>query len=146
MKDCWIEGFPQVREHYEAAGGERPDDVAKELGRFFALTRTTDAPLAMLSPNVDLMWHKFIEFTEEYQPFCEREFGELIHHRPRTAASPVPAQAVRNLYQAYEARFGDLPELWEEGVPPEVIAYARGRSDTLPPNYRWSGWPGRKAA
>lgn len=142
-----LDRFPQLREHYAAAGGTDADAAADALSRFFELTRRTDAPLAMISPKVDLLWHRFIEFTEDYGGFCEQEYGAMIHHRPRTAATPVPDQAVRNFYSAYVAEFGhEIPPIWERGVPAEVVAYGRGKAERLPSNYRWSGWPGRAAA
>ena len=31
---------------------------------------------------VDELWHAFILHTQEYQDFCAKNFGELIHHSP----------------------------------------------------------------
>lgn len=139
----WLEAYPQVEEHYRVAGGDRSDEVAGELGRFFELTRSVDVPLAMVSPRMDLMWHKFIEFTEDYGPFCETNYGAMIHHRPRTASTPVPEDAVRNFRRSYEAKFGEIPAIWWDDVPDAVCDFANGKIDRLPPAYRWSGWPGR---
>lgn len=138
-----LEAYPQLREHYVAAGGDNADAVAGELERFFGLTRVTNAPLAMVSPKMDLMWHKFIEFTEDYAPFCQQRYGEMIHHRPRTATTPVPQEAVRNFRELYDAEYGSVPDIWWQDVPADLIAYASGELDVLSPAHRWSGWPGR---
>ena len=35
---------------------------------------------------IDLMWHTFLLFTEDYARFCEQHFGIFVHHRPRPIA------------------------------------------------------------
>lgn len=32
--------------------------------------------------NIDLMWHVFLLYTKDYMDFCQRYFGEYIHHLP----------------------------------------------------------------
>ena len=139
----WLGRRPFVREQFEVAGGLNADSSAAELARFFALTRVTDEPLAMINPNIDLLWHKFLEFTAEYEQFCSQEFGGIIHHLPRTSTTPVPDLAVRNFYDQYAKYFGALPAAWEAGTPTAVTRYGRRQSDALPADFRWSGWPGR---
>lgn len=31
---------------------------------------------------IDKMWHQFILFTEDYEIFCNRFFGKMVHHAP----------------------------------------------------------------
>lgn len=31
---------------------------------------------------IDEMWHNFILFTQDYQNFCQDNFGRYIHHQP----------------------------------------------------------------
>lgn len=32
--------------------------------------------------EIDQMWHEFILFTEDYMAFCQKYFGEYMHHMP----------------------------------------------------------------
>lgn len=32
--------------------------------------------------EIDEMWHEFILFTEDYTIFCQKYFGEYMHHLP----------------------------------------------------------------
>ena len=141
--EYWLEARPFVREQFLAAGGYEPELAGRELARFFLLTTRTDNPIAIINPNIDLLWHKFIEFTEEYGTFCRAEFGDLVHHRSRTATTPVPDEAVRNFYDQYTAAFGSIPDVWESGTPPAISEYGRRLVKSLPCELRWSGWPGR---
>ena len=34
--------------------------------------------------EIDDMWHTFILFTKEYAEFCQKYFGEFMHHAPNT--------------------------------------------------------------
>jgi len=144
--ESWLQSFPWVRDRYLEQGGTDVEECAHELERFFELTRKTNLPLAMISRQVDLLWHTFIQFTESYAAFCQSRFGEMIHHRSRTPHSPVPDAAVRNFVKAYERNFGPLTERWIETAEPALLAFALGKTDSLDPAARWSGWPGRDAS
>lgn len=139
----WLSAAPWVRHRFIESGGQSPDEVAVELDRFFQLTTHTSQPLAMISPNIDKMWHRLIEFTEYYGNFCTSRYGSIIHHRSRTPSSPVPDDAVRNFFDDYERVFGQLPKIWERDTPAEMVAFGRRQVDHLPSMIAWSGWPGR---
>lgn len=32
--------------------------------------------------DMDLMWHVFLLYTQDYAEFCEKYFGEFLHHLP----------------------------------------------------------------
>ena len=36
----------------------------------------------MPSQVVDDLWHEFILFTRDYGAFCQRAFGQFLHHTP----------------------------------------------------------------
>lgn len=137
------------REHLEERfldnGGSNFREAAIELEKFFDITRTFDAPLAMINPNIDLLWHSFIEFTEDYQDYCKRTLGKFVHHRPRTARTPVPPEAILNFVEQYEKKYGSMPAVWLKDTPVEVLDYAQRRTNKLPENLKWSGWPGPEA-
>jgi hypothetical protein len=46
---------------------------------------------------LDELWHCFILFTVDYAAFCQRYFGELVHHVP-------PTRAEREAYAALAER------------------------------------------
>ena len=124
-------------------GGRDFVSSAEELDRFLSLTQVTDGALAVINGNIDILWHTFIEFTEMYEIFCYQKFGEFIHHRPRTSETPVPDVAVRNFVEAYKTEYGDLPEIWLNDTPAELLNYALRKTAELPSHLAWSGWPGR---
>ncbi len=41
--------------------------------------------VAMPSQVVDDLWHEFILYTKNYQDFCQRAFGQFMHHTPAIA-------------------------------------------------------------
>lgn len=116
----------------------RSDAYIAELKRFFMLIARADEPLAMISPRIDAFWHAFIQFTPQYRAFCARTFGFYADHLPRTERTPVPLTAIGNFIESYRATFGQLPDLWFDGVS-ECDAIAL-RAGTAPAGYRWSGW------
>jgi hypothetical protein len=121
-------------------------DLAEELHRFFELTRDTDEPLAMMSTQVDELWHTFLSMSESYHSYCAARYREFIHHRPLTSATLVPFSSLRRVTELYERRYGSLPPVWTDGVPLSVIKFAHGHSDEVPAGYKWSGWPGRQSS
>jgi hypothetical protein len=144
------EGVPLYREApwaveaFLAAGGQRPEEAAAELDKFFVLTRVVSSPVAVISRNIDLLWHKLIEHTELYPQLCLRRYGLFIHHRPRSDHTPVPASAIRTFYGAYAACHGTVGAAWEQDAPMAIVRYGRGLTDQLDDEVRWSGWPGRE--
>lgn len=44
-----------------------------------------DEPILM----IDKMWHHFILFTSDYEKFCNRFFGKMLHHAPFCSARLV---------------------------------------------------------
>ncbi|MGZ3694784.1 MAG: glycine-rich domain-containing protein [Bdellovibrionota bacterium] len=43
-------------------------------------------PLFNEANAIDMMWHTFLLFTEDYAAFCQKFFGFFIHHNPRPFA------------------------------------------------------------
>lgn len=40
--------------------------------------------------EIDDMWHTFILFTKNYADFCDKFFGEFIHHQPMSEEDKMP--------------------------------------------------------
>jgi hypothetical protein len=41
-------------------------------------------PLLSEARVIDMMWHTFLLFTQDYARFCAKYFGFFVHHQPRT--------------------------------------------------------------
>ena len=136
------EDAPWAIERFIGSGGREPLVTSAALDKFFVLTSKGHQPLAMISKNVDLLWHTLIEHTELYPSLCLSRYGRVIHHRPRSTAFPLPAAAVRNFYSLWEAQVGEVGPEWESDAEPELVNFGRGIVDQEPANVRWSGWPG----
>lgn len=91
-------------------------------------------PLFNEAYAIDMMWHTFILFTQDYADFCDKYFGTFIHHQPKTLkdtrewqerikADPEGARRDRekNLRQVYEYLYDEIgPEIlmkWCEDFP-----------------------------
>jgi len=57
--------------------------VSRGLRQFFlAYLKGGRRYIAMPSQLADDLWHEFILYTREYQAFCHKAFGGMLHHRP----------------------------------------------------------------
>lgn len=71
------------------------EDLAFEgLKQYFSLlllerARTKKVALGMPSALVDEAWHAFVLCTEQYEVFCQKIFGKMVHHYPDTRAQPT---------------------------------------------------------
>lgn len=82
-------------------------DVARELKRYFLIRRVLNRPVTLESKLIDDAWHKFILDTRNYCEFCQRVFGEYLHH-VSDHFSPDP-----QFPDIYRELFGESPpEIW----------------------------------
>jgi len=94
-------------------------DVAQAINEFkkYMIVRlVTGKVLTMTSEIVDLVWHQFILFTKEYHDFCNKVFGEYIHHAPATDTRKPKEENVQNLIEGYNSIFGPLPSVWSTSL------------------------------
>jgi hypothetical protein len=76
---------------------ERAEEIFTDLMRFFWGTKrhVLDRKAAPQNPNLDFffimdedmreidqMWHIFLLYTRDYMEFCQKYFGEYLHHQP----------------------------------------------------------------
>jgi hypothetical protein len=45
----------------------------------------------MVSKYIDIFWHEFILFTTDYKSFCDKSYGEYLHHIPNKTTDNVDA-------------------------------------------------------
>jgi hypothetical protein len=65
--------------------------VAQALRQFFlAYQQSGLQAVSMPSQVVDELWHEFILYTRHYQDFCNKAFGQFLHHTPAVALGSVP--------------------------------------------------------
>lgn len=69
-------------------GAEHPDlpdgmpaRIMDQALAFLAACAVTTEPIGP-SPTVDIGWHTFILYTQEYADFCQKIAGRFIHHVP----------------------------------------------------------------
>lgn len=112
--------------------------------------------LGMPSRAVDEAWHEFILDTLTYSAFCERAFGEFLHHTPDEAMGTPMGNALANTIRAWdrseagreeEAVIWDLDErlALEEPLGVNGLQLASVRSPgAYPVGWAWAcaGWAG----
>jgi len=75
-------------------------------------------PLNMhaVSERVDPFWHSHIIFTRDYAAFCERIYGQYIHHQPLDESNDEEVRKLRVLYRythgIYRQMFSHVDEFW----------------------------------
>lgn len=91
---------------------EEYDIAFLELKKYFLLNEITGLSLSMTSTQVDEVWHQFILFTKQYHTFCEKFFGDYIHHVPNTSFTPMSENGTNYFVDAYIKVFGEIPKIW----------------------------------
>ncbi|MGV7116964.1 hypothetical protein [Paenibacillus kyungheensis] len=62
-----------------------------EMRRYFLICALFNQ-MPMFSSKVDDIWHEMLMFTREYQQFCDRFFGYMLHHSPHGQSVSQPDQ------------------------------------------------------
>jgi hypothetical protein len=60
-----------------------------ELKRYFLMSAVLKN-VPMFSEKVDHVWHEMLMFTKDYQQFCEKFSGQMIHHIPHEQKEADP--------------------------------------------------------
>jgi hypothetical protein len=75
--------FAEVKEKYPHLSQKDCELVAHGLRQFFlAHLKSGRKFVAMPSQAVDELWHAFILHTRSYELFCQKAFGQFLHHTP----------------------------------------------------------------
>jgi hypothetical protein len=89
--------FAKLRQRRPALTAKDCQLVGQALRQFFlAYHQSEGQPVAMPSQVVDDLWHEFILYTRNYQDFCQRAFGQFLHHTPAVALSKQPGSVPRS--------------------------------------------------
>lgn len=75
-----------------------------EFRRFLALQLLGGERYPVPNDAVDVVWHAFLLFTQEYQQFCDKLGTGFIHHVPTTSRSrprSAPKIPYQDLYMQY---------------------------------------------
>lgn len=108
----------------------RVDEALIEFKKYMALVALGHEELGMHSSEVDEVWHSFILFTREYEEFCRKISGRMIHHRPNTSRRPhLPPASVSKFKQAYTTFFGPPPPIWLSRKSSDASADARSPAE-----------------
>lgn len=118
--DLWF-----IVERVRAKGilsARQADEAVTEFRKYMALVALGHTELGMHSSEVDEIWHNFILFTREYEEFCHRICGHMIHHRPNTSRRPaLPSASVSEFQMAYTTFFGSPPPIWRARKTSEIL-------------------------
>lgn len=103
-------------------GVEAGEALFTEVKRYLVLARVDrhEVSWEMYSRRVDEVWHQFILYTGEYGEFCDRYFGEFVHHRPSNAPAMPARRSLRpSTFASFGARYQEmygqaLPECWTD--------------------------------
>lgn len=95
-REIYIDSYPfpkrisdKVSSTYPHLNEQQVKTVIEGLRQYFQMCRVAGKQtVSMPSQAVDVAWHEFILFTQDYQIFCKRGFGFFLHH--------VPAQAMKS--------------------------------------------------
>lgn len=64
--------------------------------------------------EIDDIWHTFLLHTKQYMLFCEKYFGEFIHHSPTTVDDKLTADEFKTDFSRYLSYIWD--NLGEEAI------------------------------
>ncbi len=127
---------PQViarfcKEYPEMA--EQSEIIFEDLMRFFWASKKHEADKKLTPQNpaldfiyimdeemkgIDLMWHIFLLYTQDYADFCQKYFGVFLHHLPDIVDPEVDETAKfeenleKFLNYSYDALGEDVIKRW----------------------------------
>ena len=65
-------------------------DIFSEMKKFLYISEIGQQQCVQIEIDeatqvIDRMWHHFVLFTQDYEIFCHRFFGKMVHHAPFSA-------------------------------------------------------------
>lgn len=83
--------FDQVVRRYQdklELSLEEAKELFEDTKKFLYLCGTNRDLRLSPTEALDKGWHEFLMYTKQYREFCNRYFGEVIHHVPRDPENP----------------------------------------------------------
>lgn len=80
--------FERLRHHHPHLTAKECQLVSHGLRQFFlAHLKSGRKYVSMPSQVADDLWHELILYTKIYQSFCQKAFGQFLHHTPAVVLS-----------------------------------------------------------
>ncbi len=80
--------FAKLKEQHPSLSSRDCQLVSRALRQYFlAHLKSNRRFVSMPSQVVDSLWHEFILYTKDYQAFCDKAFGQFMHHSPAVTLS-----------------------------------------------------------
>jgi len=117
---------------------EMAERILDQALAFLGTCATTTEPIGP-SELVDIGWHTFILYTDEYAVFCERIAGRFIHHVPDdsptgdewpTVPEADPVTLARTVAAIRRAGYRVDPPLWSMAAAADCSQCHAGCSDS----------------
>lgn len=102
----------KLLQRYPHLTTEQGNKVLRGLREYFQLCRLAgNKRVAMPSQAVDVAWHEFILYTQQYAQFCRKGLGRFLHHTPNDALrnTSASAEAMTRTWRLACARVGLAP-------------------------------------
>lgn len=88
----------KTKEMYPSLSEAMLDEGIEALKAYYAIALVDPLNEHAVAPEIDLFWHSHILHTKQYADFCQRVFGEFLHHTPLNHTDDVEVREVRDLY------------------------------------------------
>ena len=82
------------------------DEAIVQFKRFAYMVAIGYTNLTMPVKSIDIVWHTFLLFTEEYEQFCIECIGSYLHHKPTTSRTISSTSTSLDFFETYETVFG----------------------------------------
>lgn len=96
--------------------------IFTDLKKFLWLAAQAPTQDIIPTPAIDEGWHCFILYTQDYADFCEKYFGQFIHHTAHRVGEPrsLRTELIPTI-DAMHAHFGGKPSRNWDYVPYEEV-------------------------
>lgn len=113
-KNCEV--VRRFREQFPVSEREA-QEIFRETKKWLWLLSVASPPgrLAVTDPILvlDEMWHAFLMYTKDYEEFCQRYFGRVLHHAPTTYAENARLQRRLASHPERVARELEVRSRWQ---------------------------------
>ncbi len=80
--------YGKLRDQHPKLNNRDSQLISRALRQYFlAHLKSNRRFVSMPSQVVDSLWHEFILYTKDYQDFCDKAFGQFMHHSPAVTLS-----------------------------------------------------------